>query len=232
MVFDIFSKRREEEIDRSIKKYQKFLHDDLNLSISITYNKKSYYPDIEKLVNREIVIRLISKDRDIIKYKIGQVVKVEFTSENSGIYETQIKIRKKTVDEYNVYYEGSIISPIEKIQRRGSYRLPVSMEIGYTLLPNKLKTYYGMAKDISASGMKMESSQFVNKGRKINLCFEINKQMHKVEGLVVDTRYDEMYERNIHHIKFEGLNHKESQIIHNYIFREQKKRLKSGLGRI
>lgn len=230
MVFGIFSKRKEEEIDRSIKKYKRFLHDNLNLGISITYDKNSYCPDIEKFVDREIVIRLTAKDRDIIKYKIGQVVKVEFTSGKSGIYETKIKITKKTVDEYNVYYEGIIVSPIEKIQRRGSYRLPVHMGICYTLLPNKLKTYNGIAKDISASGMRMESRQFVNKGRKIQLNFEINKQMYKVEGLVIGTRYDKINEMNIHHIRFEGLSHKESQIIHDYIFREQKKRIKSGSG--
>ncbi|MPM70932.1 hypothetical protein SDC9_117894 [bioreactor metagenome] len=56
--------------------------------------------------------------------------------------------------------------------------------------------------------------------------------MYKVEGLVIGTRYDKIDEMNIHHIRFEGLSRKESQIIHDYIFREQKKRIKSGSGTI
>lgn len=232
MVFKFLGKNKEEEIDRSIKKYKKFIHDDLNTGISLMFNKKVYEPEIEKLENRHITFRLTGKNKSILKYKIGQVIEVEFINAKNGLYFTTIKITDKTVESNNIYYTGYIVSPIEKKQRRDSFRLSTHIKVTYVLLPEKLRSYNGIAKDISCGGMQMESDQFVSKGKKIQLFFEVDKHRYKVNALVTGNEYDDLNEKNIHHIKFEEISRKEKKLLQDYILDEQRRRIRSGSGRI
>lgn len=227
-----FSKKKDEEIDRSIKKYKKFVHDDLNLGLSLTFNKKTYYPELEKLVHRDITFRVTGKDKSELKYKVGQEVELEFVNGKNGLYSTTVKISGRTSDDYNVYYSGNMVSPIVKTQRRNNYRLSVDMNVSFSLLPNKTQTYMGIARDISSGGMLMESDRFVAKNKKIQLLFELNKHRYNVTGIVVGNRYDEFCGKNIHHIMFDGMGRKDKKELYDYVFNEQRRRIKSGSGRI
>ena len=232
MAFKFFGKSKEEEIERSIKKYKKFIHDDFNTGISLMFNKNVYQPEIEKLENRQITFRLTGENKSILKYKTGQVIEIEFINAQNGLYFTNIKITDKTVENNNIYYTGNIVSPIEKKQRRDNYRLSTDIKVTYAILPEKLKNYTGIAKDISCGGMRIESYQFVSNKKKIQLFFEIGKHRYKVNGLIVGNAYDDLNEKNIHHVKFEGISHKDKKNLHDYIFNEQKRRIRSGSGRI
>lgn len=232
MAFNFFGKNKEEEIDNSVKKYKKFLHNNLDLGMCIMYDKEAYYPEIEKLENRDIIFRLTGKSKSTLKYKVGQVIQIEFVNAKNALYFTTIKIVDKAMDNDNVYYKGNIVSPIEKKQRRDNYRLSTNIKVTFSLLPEKLRSYSGIAKDISCGGMKMESDQFISKGKKVHLLFEIEKHKYNVNALITGNAYDEFNEKNIHHIKFEGMNHKDKKILNNYIFEEQKRRIKSGYGNV
>lgn len=232
MALKFFSKNKEEEIDRSIKKYKRFIHDDFNTGMALIFNKKVYQPEIEKLENRQIIFRLIGENKSILKYKIGQVIEVEFINAKNGLYFTTIKITEKTVEENNIYYIGNIVSPIEKKQRRDNYRLPTNIKVTYVLFPEKLRSYSGIAKDISCGGMQLESDQFVSKGKKIQLFFEVDKYRYSLNALILDNAYDDLNEKNIHHVKFEGVGRRDKKNLQDYIFNEQKRRIRSGSGRI
>lgn len=226
----IFNKKNEKDIDQSIKKYERFLHKDMYLGIRLNYRNKTYHPEIQKLVGREIVFSLNVNDR--VYYKIDQVVEVDFVSTKMGLYNTKIKITNKKVDDCNTYYTGNIVSTIEKKQLRNHYRLPICTNVSYVLLPNKLNTYGGITKDISVGGMLMESNQFLPKNKQIKLFFEIDKKIYKVNGTIVETREDKFKDVYLHHIRFDNLGRRERKDLHKYIFNEQKRRLKSGSGRI
>lgn len=227
MILKIFKKRKEKEIEESINKHKKFLHDDLSLRIRIFTNEKTYDVEIQKLVDKEVIFKTNINER--LNYKNGQIVAINFVNDNTGLFETKIRITNKRVSEFGTYYTGEIVTPIEKKQLRDNYRLPININVSYTLLPRKLKLYNGIAKDISSGGMLMESTQFIPTKKQVRLVFEVGKKMYKINGTIMRVREDEAYNKNIHHIRFDDLSKKGREELHKFVFNEQKRRLKNGV---
>ncbi|MGL6108340.1 flagellar brake protein [Romboutsia sp.] len=226
MAFDIFKKKKEEAIQQSLNKYKKVLHDDMSLSINITYAKKMYIAEIETLKNREVVFRLPAEARNIVNFKTGQAIKVDFVS-GRGLFTTKLNITNKVVENYNTYYTGTICDTIEKNQRRNNYRLPLTLNVTYVLLPNELRTYNGVTKDISAGGMLMESSYYVNEDRKIKVFFELDKKMYRLDATIVRSVENIDNERYLHHVRFDYKGTKEKNEIAKFIFNEERREFKS-----
>ncbi|MGL5312715.1 MAG: flagellar brake protein, partial [Peptostreptococcaceae bacterium] len=185
--------------------------------------------DIESLNGREIVFRIGIKDKDIVKYKNGQNIKIDFISKQY-LYSTKVCIIEKRLDEYSTYYKANIISPIEKNQRRNHYRLSINENVSYAMLSNELKLYNGTAKDISVGGMLIESTNYIHKNKKIKIFFELDKKRYNVIGMVINTRENNFEDMYLHHIKFDGLSRKEKSEITRYVFNEQKKNIRRGTG--
>lgn len=227
MIFNLFNNNNK-AIDESIAKYKK-IYNDMNLYINLNYNKEIYTADIESLNGREIVFRIGIKDKDIIKYKNGQNIKIDFISKQY-LYSTKVCIIEKRLDEYSTYYKANIISPIEKNQRRNNYRLSINENVSYAMLSNELKLYNGTAKDISVGGMLIESTNYIHKNKKIKIFFELDKKRYNVIGMVINTRENNFEDMYLHHIKFDGLSRKEKSEITRYVFNEQKKNIRRGTG--
>lgn len=225
MAFELFKKRNEEMIQQSLDKYKKILYDDMSLRINIIYEKKVYNAEIENIKNREVIFRLPIENKNVVNFKIGQIINIDFVS-GRGLFSTKLNITNKNVENYNTYYTANICSPIERNQRRNNHRLPLSLNVTFVLLPNELRTYNGITKDISAGGMLMESSYYVSKNKKIKVFFELDKKMYRLDATVVKSLENIENEMYLHHIRFDYKGNKEKNEIAKFLFDEERRELK------
>lgn len=230
MIFDLFSKMTqksaEKAIDRSIDEYSKTLEEDINLMVRMIYNRKTYTTDVESINSREVVFRCPINEYNHVRSKNGNNIKIDFVS-YTGLYTTRVTIVEKIIKEDITYYKGEITQPIEKKQRRDNYRLPISLDLTYTLLPKEITEYEGSTLDISVGGMLMETYENIYQTKNIKLKVDIEDKIYEIKSYIVKKRENFSNGKYFYHVKFEGLSNKQKNEISRFIFDNRKMKCKN-----
>lgn len=233
MIFDLFKKKslkyKEKTIAESINKYSKILEDDIDLVVHISYKNKIYTTYAESLHNRDVVFRCPSDNENIIRYTLGKVIELEFIS-YTGLYITKICITEKIIKDDIIYYKGNIISPIVKKQRRGNFRLPINLNVSYTLPLSEAKVYSANTKDISVGGMLMESNEHLYVNKKLRITFELDNKVYRTKSTIINKRTNFANGKYLYHIRFDDLNNKHKREIYRSILGERKTELRRNIG--
>lgn len=229
MIFDLFSrmsqKSMDKAIDNSINKYSQTLEEDINLMVRMIYNRKTYTTDVESIKDKEIIFRCPINEYDSVTFKNENNIRLDFVS-YTGLYTTRVNIIEKIIKDDNIYYKSVITQPIEKKQRRDNYRLPISLDVAYTLLPKEIIEYEGSTLDISVGGMLMETYENIYQTKNLKIKIDINDKIYDIKSYIVKKRDNFANGKYFYHLKFEDLNNKQKNEISRFIFDNKKMQAK------
>ena len=229
VIFDLFKKKsskyKEKGIEKSINKYIPILEEDIDLVVHISYHNKIYTTYAESLHNREVVFRCPVDEENTIRYNLRKTIELEFVS-YTGLYTTEIYITEKIIKDDITYYKGNINSPIQKKQRRGNFRLPINLDVSYTLPLSEARVYRGNTKNISIGGMLMESNEHLYKNKKIKITFELDSKVYRVRGTIINKRTNYTNGKYLYHIRLDDLSNGQKREIYRFILGKQKTELR------
>ena len=70
IMLSLFNKNSIKNIDKSIKKYEQQLKNDLNLSLRVRYNGRQYTTYVESFDEREVIFRCQTDEYQIVRFKL------------------------------------------------------------------------------------------------------------------------------------------------------------------
>lgn len=216
-MFDLFNKKSEKYIEKSLNKYNQILRDDISLIIRTKYKGRLYASDVEYLDNREVLFRCPIDKYQIIRFDNQSTIKVEFIS-YSGLYTTKLLITEKIIEDNVLYYKGEIIEPIEKSQRRRNYRLPIVLDLNYTLLPRECVEYSGNTLDISVGGMLMETCEDIYNSKNLKIKIDIDGKIYNIKSTIIRKRNNFSNGTYLYNLKFDDLSNRHRNEISRFIF--------------
>ena len=203
-MLSLFNKNSIKNIDKSIKKYEQQLKNDLNLSLRVRYNGRQYTTYVESFDEREVIFRCPTDEYQIVRFKEDTIIRIEFISSES-LYTTELLITNKIVRGQIVYYRGEINSQIQEKQRRKSNRLPAESA-----------KYSANTIDISSGGMLIETDENI-KSKDIRVLFKIEGQSYSSKAKILKKRISYKNDTYLYNIKFIGLNNRHINQIHKYV---------------
>lgn len=209
--------RSEKKIEESLNKYGQILEEDINLKMRIKNKGKLYTTDVEYLKEKEVLFRCPTDNREIIRFNIDSIVEVNFISKG-GLYKTKLSITDKIVKENILYYKGIITSKIEKLQRRDNYRLPIILDLNYTLLPKESMEFEGHTLDISIGGMLMETYENIYLNKNIRIKIDIDGKLYNIKSTILNRRQNFNSGTYLYHIKFDNLTNRHKNEISRFIY--------------
>lgn len=216
-MFDLFNKKSEKYIEKSLNKYNQILRDDISLIIRTKYKGRLYASDVEYLDNREVLFRCPIDKYQIIRFDNQSTIKVEFVG-YSGLYTTKLLITEKIIEDNVLYYKGEIIAPIEKSQRRRNYRLPIVLDLNYTLLPRECVEYSGNTLDISVGGMLMETCEDIYNNKNLKIKIDIDGKIYNIKSTIIRKRTNFSNGTYLYNLKFDDLSNRHRNEISRFIF--------------
>ncbi|MEG2935793.1 MAG: PilZ domain-containing protein [Clostridium sp.] len=215
-MFSWFNKKSEKSVAESLEKYIQLLREDFNLTIRTRFNGRLYTSYVESLNNKEVVFRCPIDECDIIRFAPNSIIKVEFISYGE-LYSTELIIHEKIIRDNIVFYRGIICSSIEKNQRRKNYRLPMVIDVEYTILPTETDVYTGNTLDISVDGMLMETLENIIK-RDIKVSVNLNGKIYRIKSTILKKRVNYRSGTYLYNLKFNGMNQRHRNEINRYIY--------------
>lgn len=216
-MFRWFNKKSDKVIGKSLEKYTQILTEDVNLTIRTRFNGKLYTSYVESLNEKEVIFRCPIDEREIIRFSPNSIIKVEFISFGE-LYSTELIIHEKIIRDNIVFYRGIICASIEKNQRRKNYRLPVVLDLTYTVLPMETEEYSGNTLDISVDGMLMESLENIYGSKNIKVTVNLDGKDYNIKCIVLKKRMNYSSGTYLYNLKFNGLSHRYRSEINRYIY--------------
>ena len=191
-MLSLFNKNSIKNIDKSIKKYEQQLKNDLNLSLRVRYNGRQYTTYVESFDEREVIFRCPTDEYQIVRFKEDTIIRIEFISSES-LYTTELLITNKIVRGQIVYYRGEINSQIQESAK-----------------------YNANTIDISSGGMLIETDENI-KSKDIRVLFKIEGQSYSSKAKILKKRISYKNDTYLYNIKFIGLNNRHINQIHKYV---------------
>lgn len=211
--------------------------DDLRLNqlVEIEYpigSKKNveYLPSrIEGKSDQYLYLAVPIRKGELVPLRIGSELKVVFTTKkNTYLFETQITNRQR---EPIPILEVEKPSELIKIQRRSYVRLPVNLDVTFTILPDEVE-HKGITLDISAGGVLLQTKTKLEKGQVLNFKLNLPKReaiLCKARVLRILHKAKKETENNKVAIEFVNINESKKDKIFNYIFEKQREWIQKGL---
>ena len=128
-----------------------------------------------------------------------------------------------------------IISEVNKIQRRDSYRLKMMKDVEVRALESpEIKPIGGKTKcnllDISAGGLQFNTNKEFSEGEMIELTLDLNEMHLVVYGIIVRRTLTVSHKAPYSYgVRFDRISELDRNKITKYIFEEQRKLIKKGL---
>lgn len=216
-MFNLFSKNQNKDIEKSVKKYNDALKEDINLVIRLRHNGRLYTSYVENIGDKEVIFRCPTDEYEIIRFRENSSIKVELIS-YSGLYKTKLLIKEMIVRDDIVYYKGEIIESIDKNQRRQNYRLPIVLDLTFVSVKRDHIQYEGNTLDISVDGMLMETHEDMLVKKDIRINIEIDEKKYDIEGTLLSKRANHRNQTYLYNIKFKNLSSRHKKEISRYIY--------------
>lgn len=215
-MLEIFNKKSARIIEKSIERYRDILKNDENLRIRIRYRGHIYTSYVESIENKYIVFLRPSDELTIVRFSENSIMKVELISRNE-IYTTEISIVGKLMKDDKLYYKAELCAPLYESSKRKSYRLPIIIDMSYTILPMESQRYTGNTLDISTGGMLIETEQLINKGKEINLSIDLDGKTYLIKSMILNKISNYRNGTYLYNIKFTTIKSRHKNDIDRFI---------------
>jgi c-di-GMP-binding flagellar brake protein YcgR len=166
-------------INKSIAAYQKGILEDMNATIRITINEKTYITKLVDWPSEKFIIAAPLDQLDWVLIERNKIVKVSFVTK-AAIFAARARILNRHKKNEMFFYSASLVSPLVKEQQRQHFRLDVLLEASYKLLPKndepydleEIPSHKATLVNISAGGMCLVSDQQFSKEQKMIVSFD------------------------------------------------------------
>lgn len=189
-----------------------------------------YLPSrIEDMTDEFFYLAVPIRRGEIVPFRIEQNIKVLFST-RSNTYQFQTIIVDRAREPIPVL---KVAKPTEliKIQRRSYVRIPVNLEVNFTILPDKV-THRGFTLDISAGGLLLATKTSLKKGQVLVVKIELpQRESVYCHARVIRVSYQatSLLEDNKVAIQFLDISEAQKDRIFNYIFEKQGEWIRRGI---
>ncbi|MFI3210428.1 MAG: PilZ domain-containing protein [Peptostreptococcaceae bacterium] len=213
-MFNFFKRgKKNKVIQKSLDKYLETLDNDRDLMLCIHQGNSRHKVYIDLLTREEVIFIVPVGNRAINRIREDQIINVDFITKK-GVYLTKVRVTKKDFREDNIYYTGEIADEIERQQRRGSARLEV--EVNVTVIVDDV--YEGKTKNLSATGMLLESEAEFKDDQHVSLVFDVNEKIYRPKASIIKARKYASGRQHLYHIHFDDIKQGEVEELSKFIF--------------
>lgn len=220
---------------RSINLYQKGLMNDINLTLRLIDKEQTHITKPIEWIDDHIIFEAPLHQLNNVLYPIGTHLNVLFVGK-VALFLSSISIIKSYRKENRLYYVGEITSPLTKKQQRQSFRLEVTMDVHYRVLPTEkylpsstimsLPLKVGTCINLSLGGICIVCDEQLHSHTILSLAFTLMDQKIQLKGKVLYIGEETTSGTYIHRIKFIHLSHYDTNLLNRLIFKKQLLQLK------
>lgn len=219
----------------SIAQYRKGLMEDMNLILRLTANDQTYTTKLVEWVEDILIFEAPMRQLDYVIYPQKAKLQLIFVSK-SALFSSHILLTKSYRKNNSLYYVAEIITPIVKKQQRESFRLDISMDVMYQLLPSDdfdesllfedLPVKKATCINISLGGICINCDEQLHSHDHLSLTFTLVDTPLTLTGEVLFAGVRTEVGTYTHRIKFYGLSNSETNLLNRLIFEKQRMQLK------
>ncbi|WP_250277522.1 flagellar brake protein [[Clostridium] colinum] len=233
-------KKKEEE-----KKLDSILNLKTGIPIEISQlNDKdfaySHKTKLEEFVSeKEAIILAPMSNGNIVKLSNSTKYSIMFKT-NNGLFKNTMKVISYTVKDNIALVKVEILDKSEKLQRRASFRLEVSLNFEYDIVENcnedTLKNtdilfYKAKTIDISSGGIKFFANEDLKEGQHVKILINVDELFVVAICTIIHKEKSNLGEeyRYSYKCKFENIPKKYQEDLSKYIFDTQRNLSKKGV---
>lgn len=233
-VTSLFKKDNENVMD-TINQFKKGLMDDINLTLRLTQNNHTYTTKPAEWVKNLLIFEAPMNGLEYVIYQKNARIQVVFVSK-AALFFSHIVIVKSYRQNNCLYYVGEIVDPIVKKQQRESFRLDITMDVFYQVIPsvneleiaaiNELPINKATCINLSTGGICINCDEQLHSHDLVSLSFTLVETPISVTGEVLFIGERTETGTYTHRIKFIDLSISETNLLNRLIFEKQRLQLK------
>lgn len=221
-------------IESSIKMYKNNLMDDMNLTLRLSYLHNTHVTKPIEWEGNLLIFEAPIHKLDWVIYPQDEIVDIIFVSK-LALFCSQIRIAKKYRKNNSLFYEGELVSPIIKKQQRESFRLDVTFDLNFKVLPeletsktdlSLLTQEKGICVNISTGGMCLNTSMQLKSDQHLLMQFHFMNTEFLLRGKVLALGEINSAGYYSHRIQFKNVDSKDINLLTRLIFKKQRTLLK------
>ena len=227
---DLFQKSQTNILE-TIQTYKKALMNDINLTIRLIYNEKTYSTHLIEWTDTIVIFEAPMEGIQDVLLPKNLPLDVILVSK-IALFHTTFSICKNYRQENKLYYVAEITTPIEKRQQREAFRLDVTLDVQYDLLVSggqSLETPVsgnGICLNISLGGMCLVSDYQFHSKDQLQLSFVLNEVSLTFLGEILYLGEKTEQDNYSHRIRFLDLDAADTNLLNRLIFEKQRLQLK------
>lgn len=230
------NKNQKGTIENSIKMYRDSLMDDMNLTLRLSYLHNTHTTKPIEWVERLLIFEAPIYKLDWVIYPQDALVDVVFVSK-LALFCSKVRIVKKYRKNSSLFYVAEFISPIAKKQQRESFRLDVTFDLKFIVLPDienetidplalSLPVEKGICVNISSGGMCLNTKMQLKSQQNIMIQFDFMDAEFVLRGKILALGEINNVGYYSHRIQFQGLDSADTDLLTRLIFEKQRILLK------
>ena len=221
-------------IDESVKMYQKTLMDDMNLTLRLSYLNNTYVTKPIEWVERLLIFEAPISKLDWVIYPQDATIEMIFVSK-LALFHSTLRIVKSYRKGNSLFYVGEITSTITKKQQREHFRLDVTFNTNYQLLPedetesieySELPSEKGVCVNISTGGMCLNTNLQLKTNQHVMLMFDFVNTEFVLKGKVLGLGEMNGVGYYSHRVQFQDLDVADTNLLTRLIFEKQRAMIK------
>lgn len=228
------NKNQSAAIEESVKMYQKNLMDDMNLTLRLSYLHNTHVTKPIEWVERLLIFEAPISKLDWVIYPQDAIIDMVFVSK-LALFHSQIRIVRSYRKGNSLFYVGEVVSPIVKKQQREYFRLDVTFDVKFQLLPTEeneeidfLELPYekGICVNISTGGMCLNTNLQLKSSQNIMLEFYFVNMEFNLKGKILGLGEMNSVGYYSHRVQFQNLDIADTNLLTRLIFEKQRSLLK------
>lgn len=228
------NKNQRAAIEDSIKMYQGNLMDDMNLTLRLSYLHNTHITKPIEWTERLLIFEAPIHKLDWVIYPQDAIIDIIFVSK-LALFHSQVRIVKKYRKENSLFYVGEVISPIIKRQQRENFRLDVTFDLKFAVLPEieneeidlpVLVHEEGICVNISTGGMCVNTNLQLKSNQNIIIQFYFMNTEFILRGKVLGLGEINSAGYYSHRVQFQNLDIADTNLLTRLIFEKQRALLK------
>jgi c-di-GMP-binding flagellar brake protein YcgR len=171
-----------------------------------------------------------------VQFERSGTYRLCFVSGGSQIIFNACFLENTRVERFNMA-RFKVVTPGEKVQRRGAYRFPCVIPVTFNIVEEsgeQSELIKGEIRDLSAGGIKIVAKTFVPENALLRIDLQLNETCIMTFGVVRMSRQEPkaLAYPYTYGIAFEAMLEKDEELIIRYIYNEQRKVVRRAMRRI
>lgn len=212
----------------SIATYREGILKDINLKVRINLNNTTYITEVSEWKDDTLILVAPLDQLDWVILPRNTNLEIALMTK-AALFTTIVQIMTPLKKEGTVYYPCQVIRPLVRRQQRQSFRLDITIDTSFQLLPEGAETiplniphYKGTILNISLGGLCFVSDVKLSQGTLVYMTFEFLDTALSLMGEILFEGERTSTGTYSHRVKFVGLSNTDETTLGRLIMAKQR----------